>query len=82
MFKNMKIEITDENHLNDVCDALRSLGYKTKTNGDVESDDKLIICQKNGYFFGWWASNNWSIDYATLADLLKIRDEMVKNENP
>lgn len=28
MFKNMKIEITDEAHLKAVCDALSSTGYK------------------------------------------------------
>ena len=77
-FKNLKIAITDETHLKAVCEVLESIGYRLKNKDTVEHDDKCVICFDSGSYFGWWDGDNWTIQEATLSDLLKMRDDMVK----
>ena len=76
MYKNMKIAITDKVHLKAVCEVLESLGYVSEKN-KPENDDKYIIII-DGKYFGWWSGDNWTIQEVTLTDLLRMRDEMVK----
>lgn len=75
-FSNMKIAITDEAHLKAVCEVLESMGYK-----------KSYQCSKSNYVFAningsyWVDINNQPVmnDYeVNLSDLLRMRDEMVK----
>ena len=77
-FQNLKIAITDNDHLKDVCDVLESIGYVLRSK-----------CSKSNYVFAsylgfyWIDINNQPVmnDYeATLSDLLKLRDEMVKHK--
>ena len=78
-FKNMKIKITDEVHLKAVCEVLESVGYELGVN---ERNPKAVCT--------WAFNNSYDIrvmtvdemtghdDEYTLTDLLKMRDEMVK----
>lgn len=85
-FKNMKIAITDNDHLKAVCDALESIGYKlfgcivygNYVDGKLCGSHDRIITTEKGYFTGThnkFASDNIFAN-TTLSDLLKIRDEM------
>lgn len=77
-FKNMKIAITDETHLKAVCDVLESMGYEKSHEC---SKSNYVFATKGGYY--WIDINNQPVlnNYQiTLTDLLKMRDEMVKNE--
>ena len=80
-FKNMKIEITDHDNLKAVCDVLVSLGYSEGLSVDFDEDDgyKWVGTYSNGVF-GYYVHETPSINYSktTLSDLLKMRDEMVK----
>lgn len=77
-FKNMKIAITDETHLKQVCDVLELMGY---VKSHECSKANYVFASKTGYY--WIDINNQPVldSYQiTLTDLLRIRDEMVKNE--
>lgn len=80
-FKNMKIEITDNDHLKDVCEVLVSMGYSEGLSVDFDENDehKWVGTYSNGVF-GYYVHETPSINYSktTLSDLLKMRDEMVK----
>ena len=80
-FKNMKIEITDYNHLKAVCDVLVSMGYSEGLSVDFDEDDeyKWIGSYSNGVF-GYYVHEDSCVNYSktTLSDLVKMRDEMVK----
>lgn len=80
-FQNLKIAITDNDHLKAVCDVLESMGYEqqawvgyrnvmfltTNTNGKyTDHAISLVNCFAH-------------INQTTLSDLLKMRDEMVKD---
>lgn len=82
-FKNMKIEITDYNHLKTVCDVLVSIGYSEGFSVDFDEDDeyKWVGSGSNGVF-GYYVHKNHLFDYSktTLSDLIKMREEMFKQE--
>lgn len=79
MFKNMKIAITDEVHLKAVCEVLESMGYEL----DVNERNPKAVCT-------WTFNNSYDVRVmtvdemtghdktVTLTDLLRMRDEMVK----
>lgn len=74
----MKIEVTDEVHLKSVCDVLESMGYYPYQPSMIAN---FIYTQEDGlYCIGPDCSS--SIDYivTTLSDLLKMRDDMVKEK--
>lgn len=80
-FKNMKIEITDYDHLKAVCDVLVSMGYFEGLSFDFDEDDeyKWVGSGSNGVF-GYYTHKNHFFDYSktTLSDLIKMRDEIIK----
>ena len=69
-FKNMKIEINEEQPLDEVVRELDRLGYRS--NEDHEFGDKAIIVI-NGAFFGWWSHENWTIPLTNLAELKEMK---------
>lgn len=79
-FKNLKIAITDEAHLKAVCDVLKTMKYRKVRNAFCEHDNYVVV-RSDGYYEGS-ISDNYHIGFkkVTLNDLLKMRDEMVKNE--
>ena len=75
MYKNMKIEITDEVHLNAVCDVLESMGYKK---WDEAEKPKFIVCHgRGGTYQMVWNDLPRLASYplVNLTDLLAIRDK-------
>ena len=80
-FKNLKIAITDETHLKAVCDVLESMGYSEglSVSFDNNYEYKWVGSNYNGVF-GYYTHKDPCIRYdvATLSDLLKMRDDMVK----
>ena len=78
-FKNMKIEITDYNHLKTVCDVLVSIGYSEGLSVDFDEDDeyKWVGSGSNGVF-GYYTHKNPCVKYdnVTLSDLIKMRDRV------
>lgn len=79
-FKNLKIAVTDNDHLKAVCDVLRSMGYRKTRNAFCEHDN-YVITRSDGYYSGFITDTGFKIGHitATLSDLLKMRDEMVKH---
>lgn len=79
MFKNMKIEITNDAHLKAVCDVLESMGYQRTGWTDINT---LIICAiDKGYYSNYTRMDNFWDEYLiTLPELLKMRDDMVKEK--
>lgn len=80
-FKNLKIAITDETHLKAVCDVLESVGYIGGVPVDYDDSDeyKYLMVFDNG-MYAYYCHYSESVGYqeATLSDLLKMRDDMVK----
>lgn len=74
-FKNLKIAITDNDHLKAVCDVLESIGYRQC---DAAFYPNVVISYKTGVFVSAKNSMN-TFEETTLSDLLKMRDEMVKD---
>lgn len=79
MYKNMKINITDDVHLRSVCEVLESLGY---TNNFKTKDSVRTICtwSHNGTYGITGLNTGYCFlqDEVNLSDLLRMRDEMVK----
>lgn len=75
-FQNLKIAITDNDHLKAVCDVLESMGYIKES--FFESVDLFIHTSICGEYCGYISDLYWGKEI-TLADLLKMRDEMVKD---
>lgn len=79
MYKNMKIAITDDLHLRSVCEVLESLGYTNnfKTKGSVRT---ICTWSHNGTYgiTGLNTAYCFLQDEVNLPDLLRMRDEMVK----
>lgn len=76
MYKNLKIAITDAAHLKAVCDVLGSMGYV-----EPNSDGDIIYTSDIGNTFNTFdalSDMHYIYEEATLTDLLKMRDEMVK----
>ncbi|ENV92362.1 hypothetical protein F937_01756 [Acinetobacter calcoaceticus ANC 3680] len=72
-FKNMKIEITDKEHLRDVCDVLESMGYDER--GVFFSCDSYIITRDHGVYFPA-IDGDFDFESINLSDLIKMRDEV------
>ena len=76
----MKIAITDEAHLKAVCEVLESMGYKKAESIPYDDSDEFKNCcsHVNGVYA--YYCHNLAGDYetVTLTDLLRMRDEMVK----
>lgn len=70
-FQNMKIEINEQQPLNEVVAELEVKGYVSEEN-KPEDDDKCIIVI-DGKYFGWWHGDNWSIETITLAQLKEMK---------
>ena len=75
MHQNLKIAITDETHLNAVCDALESMGFKCGFKPKVEIT-KHIETYVDGVY-DMYPFNDKGCD-TTLTDLLAIRDKQIK----
>ena len=78
MYKNMKIAITDEAHLKAVCEVLESMGYKLEFSSSIIN---YIFTYIDGSYSIYRCDDPTGIiDYyhAKLDDLLRMRDEMVK----
>lgn len=79
MFLNLKIAITDEAHLRAVCEVLEALMCKKKGLFTDIHEPKFVCACDDGQlmdlhddpFVGWYETT-------TLSDLLRMRDEMVK----
>lgn len=75
----MKIAITDEAHLKAVCEVLETIMYEKKGLFTDIPDPKWVCACDDGQlmdlhddpFVGWYKE-------VTLNDLLRMRDEMVK----
>ena len=74
MFKNMKIEITDELHLKAVCEVLESMGY----HGVRANLNSVLITSEFGKFSAVPYCTSELYSLTTLTDLLKMRDEKIK----
>ena len=74
MFKNLKIAITDETHLKAVCDVLESMGIKRNCN--LSRCNFIVAFFHLGFYCGYQKMSRF--EEATLSDLLKMRDDMVK----
>lgn len=77
MFTNMKIAITDEAHLRAVCEVLISIGYKVWGVG-LGGKPKWVAASDIGNATTFTNDMNPQYSIVTLSDLLRIRDEMVK----
>ena len=77
-FKDMKIAITDETHLEAVCDVLGSIGYNVWGVG-LGGASNWVATSKigNATTFDFDACPDNAL--VTLSDLLAMRDEMVKD---
>lgn len=78
MYKNMKISITDEVHLKDVCDVLESMGYVCARKSIAHINMVITSSSEKRYIAIKTESPTGN---TTLTDLLKMRDEMVKKFN-
>ena len=76
MFKNMKIAITDDVHLRSVCEVLESIGYEQEFETSAKQFARTVSTCVGG-LYGVFSYEAWVYD-TTLTDLLRIRDEMVK----
>lgn len=78
MFKNMKIEINDEVHLNAVCEVLESMGYKKghSMNYDGLHEYPAVVAYTNGAY-AYYCHMGSGVDspLITLTDLLALRDK-------
>lgn len=75
MYKNMKIEITDEVQLKAVCDVLERMGYKKF---DEAEKPKFIVCHgRGGTYQMVWNDLPRLASYplVNLTDLLYLRDK-------
>lgn len=78
-FKNMKIEITNEAHLKDVCDVLDSMGYTRARLTGLLKKSFIVTDETDGKYYIFCNDNFVEhFESLTLQDLLKIRDDMVK----
>lgn len=79
MFRNMKIAITDPTHLKAVCDVLESMGYEKS---DWDDNHVCFVCaSEKGFYSNYgYMGGFWDEHLITLTDLLKMRDEMVKEK--
>ncbi|WNA15563.1 hypothetical protein [Acinetobacter phage HFM1] len=87
MFKNMKISITDDEHLKAVCDVLESMGYSQdgKLWSGFGSFTQTVCCNIYGEMMDLVGIDvNYDrldkYELVTLSDLLKMRDDMVKEK--
>lgn len=71
MYQNLKIAITDDTHLNAVCDVLESMGFKPKV-GITKHIETYVDGVYDMYPFNDKGCNT------TLTDLLAIRDKQIK----
>lgn len=74
MFKNMKIEINDEVHLNAVCEVLESMGYRAcyMTNRKAKS----VCCYVLGHFNSYMSAvEEFDGILVSLTDLLALHDK-------
>lgn len=85
-FQNLKIAITDEVHLKAVCDVLESMGYKNEqfdfhiqNHRDIKQFQS-VACYEHGVYCVHKLDVNWInfCELATLTDLLKMRDNQIK----
>lgn len=76
-FQNLKIAITDNDHLKAVCDVLESMGYKPYIL--YRKNNNYIHALANGYFMSTVMDVDSCRELTTLSDPLKMRDEMVKD---
>lgn len=75
----MKIIITDDVQFNAVCHVLDSMGYQRTGWTDIKT---LIVCASDkGYYSNYTSmDNSWDEYLITLPELLKMRDDMVKEK--
>lgn len=87
-FQNLKIAITDNDHLKAVCDVLESMRYECgnpyffNIENLIDGWVKSIAAYTTGSYFlhkNLDAEDIFNCDEVQLADLLKMRDEMVKH---
>ena len=73
-FDNLKIAITDEVHLNAVCNVLESMGF-TFNCGCDDKDAKMITANNHYMQYDIYSHiSDWECN-ATLTDLLTLRDK-------
>lgn len=79
-FQNLKIAITDNDHLKAVCDVLESMGCWLNVADNFDAAKWVILVKSGRYdlYSNDRASGDWC-ETVTLTDLLKMRDEMVKH---
>ena len=76
-FQNLKIAITDNDHLKAVCDVLEQLGYES---GSISYGKvRFAYANSNGFYGLFFGDYDDHIGLVTLSDLLKMRDEMAKH---
>ena len=78
-FQNLKIAITDNDHLKAVCEVLESTGYTRSKHGRWFDSDKIILTTRFGVYARVDLTTCTFYKEKTLTDLLKMRDEMVKH---
>lgn len=74
----MKIAITDEVHLKAVCEVLESIGYKLYFESEIRN---YVLSYIDGSYAVYESEDTIGIleyEKKTLTDLLRMRDEMVK----
>lgn len=70
MFKNMKIQINDQQTLDDIVSELERLGYY-KDEDPVVDAENFIHTYKNGSFDFWLSDLLWG-ELTTLAELKEM----------
>lgn len=70
-YKNMKIEINDEQSLNDVVMELERLGYKKNCN--LTSGINWIVCFEGGFYCQYGKMNAFNKVLTTITELKAMR---------
>ncbi|OTU22147.1 hypothetical protein [Acinetobacter pittii] len=73
-FENLKIEILNESHLQDVCSVLEDIGYTMDISS--RSDIKFVLTFTFGKYQKVKIAPNGDFRVVDLLDLQKIRDEL------
>lgn len=78
-FKNLKIAITDNDHLKVVCDVLDSVGFVNDYGEHIVNWVNVYGGKHEGNIYDLLEKEPMYSELVTLSDLLKMRDEMVKH---
>lgn len=70
----MKIAITDESHLKEVCELLEQLGYSDT--GHENKNPVYVLTYDDGLYHKMGGVFVGSFYELTITDLIKMRDEM------